>query len=171
MMKGEEGTMKNKKMFIGLMLSLAFNLAFLGSLGYRLYEKKKHPQVRHRRASRDRHFHSERMKLSPDQKERLKQVRKQAFEQIRMIHTHINDEKQTLVRLIIKEEIDSLQIEDRLRHIGNLQIDIERIGTTRMLKAKEILTPEQKEQFLEIVMERFKNIHSRYREKSDKKKR
>jgi Spy/CpxP family protein refolding chaperone len=170
-MKRGNRTMKNKKLFITLMLSLAFNIAFLGSLGYRLYEKSRYPESRHRRVSREKHFHSEQMKLSPDQKERLKQVRKQAFEQIRMIHTHINDEKQTLARLILMGEIDSLQIEERLRHIGNLQIDIERIGTTRMLKAKEILTSEQREQFLEIVMERFKNIHSRYREKSDKKKR
>ena len=169
-MKGEEGTMKNKKMFIGLMLSLAFNLAFLGSLGYRLYEKNRYPESRHRRVSREKHFHSEQMKLSTDQKERLEQVRKQAFEQIRMIHTRINDEKQTLVQLIFKDEIDSLQIEERLRHIGNLQIDIERIGTARMVKVKEILTPEQREQFSKIVMERFKKVHSRYGKKYNKNK-
>lgn len=162
--------MKNKKLFVLLILSLAFNLAFLGSLGYRLWEKSRHPESRHRRASSEGGFHSERMKLSPDQKKRLDRIQEQAIEQIRMIHIALIDEKKALVQSIFNDEIDSLQIEERLHSIGNLQFNIEHAGITRILKTKEVLTPEQREQFLQIMMEKLNRAHSRFERKLENKK-
>jgi Spy/CpxP family protein refolding chaperone len=145
--------MKNRKTTIALILSLIFNVAFLAALGYRLWEKKDHAESTRRRPSQSsRQYRGEPLKLTEEQKELLRQVRKEFSPRIRSIQSSLNQERQLLVGLLLQDKPDSLQVENRLSRIGKFQLDIEREIMHQMLKEKQILPPELRERYLNMVV-------------------
>lgn len=144
--------MKNRKTTVALILSLIFNVAFLAALGYRLWEKKEHAEsIRRRPSQSNRQYRGEPLKLTEEQRELLRQVRKEFSPRIRLIRNSLTQERQLLVGLLLQDAPDSLQVEYRLSHIGKFQLDIEREIMHQMLKEKQILPPELRERYLNMV--------------------
>ena len=69
--------MKSKSINTIILLSLIFNVTFLGSLGYRIMEKKKHQKARAERMDRGRREFNEWLGLTAEQQKRLEAIREE----------------------------------------------------------------------------------------------
>lgn len=162
--------MKNRRLFFALILSLAFNVAFLGTLGYRLLNKGTTSESSRHRFTRDQRSSRERVKFSPEQKERLKQLREHFYPRIKTIRSELANDRKVLVDLLMEDKPDSLQIEKSLNLIGKHQMELEREVVYQLLKEKEVLPPELRQHYLNMVVKRLGGNLYHTREHSKKEK-
>ena len=147
--------MKNRKIVLALILSLAFNVAFLGTLGYRSWKKGRFPRSHSYREREDRRYFHEKLKLAPEQKQHLEQIRKEFSPRIKPIRIDLIQRRRALANLLIEDMPDSLEIERQLRDIGKLQMDIEREVVHQLLREKDILPQEERERYLNMIARRM----------------
>ncbi len=150
--------MKKNKLFFGLILSLLFNIAFISSLGYHLWKRREGQKPPQHRVFQQKRFPHERMRLAPDQKAHLREIREKFPHRIWPMRRELAEERRALGKLLMEEKPDTVRIEKRLRRIGELQTEMEKEVVFQMLKEKNILNPEQRKQFFRI-MERHLNIN------------
>ena len=162
--------MKNRRVFFALILSLAFNVAFLGTLGYRLLNKGTTLELSRHRVSRDQNSSRERMRFSPEQKKRLKQLREHFYPRIKAIRSELVNDRKALVDLLMEDKPDSLQIEKNLNRVDQHQMELEREVVYQLLKEKEVLPPELRQYYLNMVVKRLGGnlYHTRDRSKKGK---
>ena len=153
--------MKRRSLLLGLTVSLIFNIAFLGSLGYRLWEKRKPKTAQSTRQIRDRRESRYRSDLTPELRERLKSLYEHASPRIKTIRTALAEERQALMELLMEAEPDSTLIEEYLVRIGRQQVNIERELISQLVKETEILPLEQRRRFLELVLKRDRSHRRR----------
>lgn len=158
--------MKNRRVFFALILSLAFNVAFLGTLGYRLLNKGTTSESSRHRVTHDQRSSRERIKFSKEQKERLKQLREHFYPRIKAIRSELVNDRKALVDLLMEDKPDSLQIEKSLNRLGQRQMELEREVVYQLLKEKEVLPPELRQHYLNMVMKRLGGNLYRTREHS-----
>jgi Spy/CpxP family protein refolding chaperone len=158
---------RQRWMVLGLLLSIAFNCAFLGAFGYRLQQRQRHRAEWTRRMERGEPnrmqpgapgggagFEDE-LKLGPVQREHLKQLRESFFPLMRQTHERIFKKRQELAKMIASAEVDTAAIGRSLDEIGRMQIEIEQKVVRQMLKERELMDPKQREQFNQIIIGRF----------------
>ena len=144
--------MQKRWIILGLTLSLVFNVAFLGALGYRMWIRRHlpHPtQEFHRKPPQDR------MALRKEQREQLDKLRKDFFPRIRGIRMELVKERETLAALIKEEKPDTSQINRQLTRIGELQCRIEKLVVFQLIQEKAHLDPHQQEVFLKMILRRM----------------
>jgi Spy/CpxP family protein refolding chaperone len=158
---------KHRWMVLALLLSIAFNLTFLCALGFRLLEKRKHrPEWRQRVERMERNparpgepgggpGFEDQLKLRPEQREKLKQLRDSFFPKIHQSHERIFEKRKALAEMIASAKLDTAAIGRTLEEIGRMQIDIEQKVVRQMLQERELMNPEQREQFNKIIIGRF----------------
>jgi len=144
--------MKKQGILIALIFSMVFNVAFLCGLGYRVWEKKRSKEFS---LHSQRHYRKERIVLSPEQKEQRDRIRKTFSPKIQSIRSELHRERCALGDLLMKDEPDTVLIEKKIDQIGKLQTDIEREVIYHLLREKSILTPDQRQQFLNTVLRRL----------------
>ena len=145
--------MKSRTIKFVFILSLIFNVAFLGGLGYRLLGKRPVPFLRHRLLKGKgyyEHFH-----CPPEIRERLRCIQREFPKKISSIRPHLFTERTILADLLKSETPDSILIEQQLDKISNLQKEIEREVVYQLLREKNEMPPEMREQFLDIVVKRL----------------
>lgn len=152
--------MKRRTLILGLTVSLIFNVAFLGSLGYRLWEKSKTKAEQSDRRDRDRRDRY-RTELTPELRERLKSLYEHSYSRIKPLRADLSEERKALTELLMEAEPDSFLIEERLERIGRLQMNIERDLIMQLVKETEILPLEQRRRFLELVLQRGRSHRRR----------
>jgi Spy/CpxP family protein refolding chaperone len=145
--------MQKRLIHLALILSLVFNVAFLGALGYRLWTRRHDTHQREQRLRRE--PPEERMGLRKEQKEQLDKVRKDFFPRIRSIRMELFKERETLASILKGENPDTNQINVQLKRIGDLQCRIEKLVVFQLLKEKAFLDPQQREVFLQMIMRRM----------------
>jgi Spy/CpxP family protein refolding chaperone len=147
--------MKVRKIVYVLILSLAFNCAFSGALLYRILTKQDdYHDMEDQLAGRKSSFRKE-LKLSPEQMEKFKHVRKNFHPKISSIRDQLMKERKILAGHLASDEPDSIKIESSLKQIANLQIEIERKVIHHLLKEREFLSAEQKQEFIDSVIRRM----------------
>jgi Spy/CpxP family protein refolding chaperone len=166
-MKGRKAMTRQRWMVLGLLLSIAFNCAFLGAFGYRLLQKRKHRTEWGQRMENMEHdpmrpgapgggpgFEDE-LKLGPAQREHLKSLREKFFPLMHQSHERIFSKRQQLAGMIASARVDTAAIGRTLDEIGRMQIEIEQKVVRQMLKERELMDPEQRERFNRIIIGRF----------------
>lgn len=149
--------MKNKWVILVFALSLAFNFAFLGALGYKLWVKKPKTRIEaHSRNWKEGTSPEERIHLRKDQKERLEKLRKEFFPRLKGIRVEMQQERKNLGILLIQEKPDTAVIVKRLDRIGKLQTRIEKEVVFHVLKETESMDPQQREIYIQIIMKRMR---------------
>jgi uncharacterized membrane protein len=145
--------MQKRYIMLGLILSLVFNVAFLGALGYRLWTRKHNPHLREQRMRRESPM--EGMGLRKEQKEQLDKIRKDFFPRIRNIRMRLTKERDTLASFLKVEDPDTNRINLQLNRIGDLQCQIEKQVVFELLKEKACLDPQQREVFVRMILRRM----------------
>jgi Spy/CpxP family protein refolding chaperone len=143
--------MKRKMSVYLLILSLIFNLAFLGALGYRIIERKKWLAARAERAEREKKGFHEWLKLTEEQIAKLDEIRNKFPSQIRPLRNKMDEERKKLGPMLRQDPPDTSHIVAHLQSIGRLQVDIEKEIVFQVLREKAVLSPEQSEQYLKMV--------------------
>lgn len=147
--------MKSKNIKIILLLSFIFNIAFLGSLGYRLIEKMKHQKARAERVERGRTEFKEWLGLTDAQQERLEAIREEFPSQMRPMRKQIEGERKELIQLLRVDTPDTAHIVSILDKIGQIQVDMQKEIVFQVWREKEVLSEEQREKFLKLVERRL----------------
>ena len=154
--------MKNKKLLCALIISLVFNVAFLGTLGYRML--KRHQYRSHRHSRFDKSAYYEKMNLTTEQREHLDSVRMAFYPRMRSLHSALMKKRRAFAQILIEGELDSTEIENHLHLISKLQYNVEREVSHQLLREKEILTQEARKYYLKSI-ERY--MSRRYGRSSD----
>lgn len=146
--------MQKKWIWLCLILSLVFNVAFIGALGYKTWTR------RHGRPPAD-----ERMRREPpredgprlrrEQRERFREMHKEFFPRIRAIRERLRGERDALAALLKEENPDTSRIYAQLERISGLQAQIEKQVVFQMLKEKAILDPSQRDAFVQRILRRM----------------
>ena len=147
--------MKNRKIVFALILSLAFNMAFLGTLGYRAWKKSKYSKSYFSRERDGRKYFHEKLKLTPEQKKHLEEIREEFSPRIRPIRIDLIQRRRALAKLLIENTPDSVEIETRLQDISKLQMDIEREVIHQLLREKDLLPQEEQKRYLNMIARRM----------------
>ncbi len=151
---------KNKLLFWGLILSLLFNIAFISSLGYHLWKTREGQKPPHNRVVQQKRFSFKRMRFTPDQRVRLREMRKKFPQSIWPLRKKLAEERRALGKLLMEEKPDTIRIDERLHRIGELQTKMEKEVVFQMLKERNVLNPEQRKQFFRIMEKHLdKNLH------------
>jgi len=150
--------MKKQSLKIVLILSLLFNIAFIGAFGYRWHVKRNRANFYNRSRSERRRFFKERLDLTDEQRKHFHDLRIRLSDKIHPIRKELKDERQSLARLLMSETYDSSAIEKQLDTISTLQNDLESQVVFQLMEEKSILTPEQKKHFIEAITKQFHTV-------------
>ena len=153
--------MKNRWIIFCFIISLMFNIAFLGSFGYRKIKQISNRPETSWKERRKQYFMDE-YSLTEDQAEKMNQIREEFITQIKDLRTLMIEESKSMANILLEAEPDSLKIEDHLNRIGKLHIDFEREVVRQLLKEKEVLGPGKSREYFQRVVDRLgKRGHGR----------
>lgn len=159
--------MRHRKLTIVIIFSLAFNVAFLASLGYKTWQKKRQTnQSEAQRRSQRTSSRGERQP-SPEWKAHYERLRTQFLPQIKPLQEKLTEERKALGQLLRSEEPDTFQIELRLQNIAKFQSDIERAIVYFMFEEKKHFNPDERKKYIDRVIRRIEG--GPYRERSGRR--
>ena len=147
--------MKNRWVFFGLIVSLAFNFAFLGALTYRLIERHGKRELVVRQIMKDKRWPPECMELTPEQETCMEEIRGVFHPEVRKIQEQLHHERKKLGDLLRKEPPDTQMMDKQLERLGQLQNKIEREVLYQLLKEKALLDSAQKENYIYLIEDRL----------------
>jgi hypothetical protein len=162
-----------RQKWIGLVLALsvAFNFTFLGAFGYRLWSGQRHREIRIERIERMERFGLDGrpeafgppgaepppIEFRMEQQKHLKHMRGQFLPKVGETHGLLLEKRRALFDLVTAAKPDTVAIAAAIEEIGRLQIRIEKEVMRQMLREREVMDPEQKKRFGELIMRRFRN--------------
>ena len=154
--------MVKKLSSIILAFSLALNVAFVSVWAYHrfyVYPKiQRKPRMGWRgRWDRD-HDDDDRgprmlRDLSESQKERLGEARRELAQQVGRAHVKVGKTREKLFALLDEPEPDRKEIQQCVEDLNEARAEIPRATVDHILKLRQILTPEQQEQLLDMMRE------------------
>ncbi|MBN2029212.1 periplasmic heavy metal sensor [bacterium] len=160
--------MKKRTTTIILILSLAFNVAFLGSLGYRLWQKNREADSRLTRFDRRNEESVERERpteefperpnFRPEEMAQIEEIRQMFEPRIREIQDELMEKRRALIMLMEEhEEIDpdTFTIYEHIDEIGDLQAELEKEVTRQILMARTVLDSAGQRQFFWMLGRRM----------------
>ena len=157
--------MKKRTTTIIVILSLAFNVAFIGSLGYRLWQKNRDTDTRFSRFDRRNGETVERERLNeesperpvfrPEEMEQIQEIRQMFEPRINEIRGDLNEKRMAFGTLLMEEHQDSLQIYQLIDEIGKLQTELEKEVTRQILMARTVLDSAGQRQFFWMLGRRM----------------
>lgn len=140
--------MKKKFIILGILLLIAINISALATIGYRW-------KCRHGNQScgacAPGEYMCQKLSLTDAQKQNVEACRKafnEGIDQKREILTHKRNE---LVELISQPNPRTGKIDSLLVEIGAAQTELEKVVVNHILKEKGLLSPQQQEEFLEMI--------------------
>jgi Spy/CpxP family protein refolding chaperone len=95
------------------------------------------------------------IELNQEQRKKVEEIRKDFLPRVERIRWELRQKRLYLNDLIFAPNPDMKAVENITLDISNLQAKLEREVINHILQEKEILTPEQKKQFCEIIKEEF----------------
>jgi len=148
--------MNSRWLTFGFAISVAFNCAFLGAVGYRLWLRHQKLTLQEKnihKGPKEKGFES--LFLRSEQREDLRRLRKQLQPRILEIRNRLKEEREILGELLISDTIDTTMLQKQLEKVGRLQTEIEKEVIRELFYEREILDPEQRKHFLRIIVKRM----------------
>lgn len=155
--------MKSSFLKIGLLLSLSFNLGFLGAIGYRFFENRKgeKDEMTHQvfvQCLPDSSQHMMWFEMAPDQEDKIMHRRMDFQPKVHDIRLKLHKERIGLTELLMKEPVDTGLIIGQIEKISQLQGAIEKEVVFQLLHEKAELTPEQRRRFVRIMVDQINEV-------------
>ncbi|MDW7679007.1 MAG: Spy/CpxP family protein refolding chaperone [bacterium] len=159
----------SKKVLIWLLIfSLLLNFAVVVTFAYfRWIKAESRPETRFH--ERPRKSFQKRLNLSDEQMRQMGELRAKLFTEIRPIKAQIFDHRMELIDLVARDSVNSEQLYQKIELITDLEKQIHLKTTENLLLYRTILTPEQREIFIKLVMgkmfggEREASRHQRFK--------
>lgn len=95
--------------------------------------------------------------LTVDQKEKLEEIRKIFLPKVGQIREDLRSKRRVLADLLFSDVIDRQAIAQKMEKITALQIKLEEEVIDHILEEKMLLTPEQRTQFYQIIIDQFRS--------------
>jgi len=95
------------------------------------------------------------IKLNEDQKQQVEDIRRDFLPRVAGIRQALRQKRLELNDLLFVEPPDIQAIEGKSRDISKLQAQLEREVIDHILQEKELLSPEQKSQFYDVIRNEF----------------
>jgi len=95
------------------------------------------------------------IKLSEGQKQQVEDIRRDFLPRVAEIRQALRQNRLELNDLLFTEPSDMQAIEGKSRDISNLQTQLEKEVIDHILQEKELLSPEQKRQFYDVIRGEF----------------
>jgi Spy/CpxP family protein refolding chaperone len=95
------------------------------------------------------------IKMNERQKQQVEDIRRDFLPRVAGIRQALRQSRLELNDLLFAEPPDMQAIEDKSRDISKLQMQLEREVIEHIIQEKELLTPEQKKQFYEVIRTEF----------------
>ena len=148
--------MKTKVINIILIISLGINIGLLASYVYHQLTGKKIEErdifKRGWRRGRLRH----KLKLDENQLKKAEAMQETTYIKINPIRDTLKIRREELTNLLKNSQLDKPKLQNLIKEIANLQAEIELIYSEQIWQMKEVLTPEQQQQFFKLFKGRLK---------------
>jgi Spy/CpxP family protein refolding chaperone len=95
------------------------------------------------------------IKLTNDQKKQVEEIRKGFLPEVAGVRQSLRQKRLELSDLLFAESPDSQAIEAKSKEISMLQRDLEKKVIDHILQEKDLLSPEQKKKFHEVIRSEF----------------
>ncbi len=95
------------------------------------------------------------IKLTEEQKTQVEEIRKDFLPRVAGIRQSLRQRRLELTDLLFAEPPDMQAIEGKSRDISKLQTQLEKEVIDHILQEKELLNPEQKRQFYDVIRSEF----------------
>ncbi len=95
--------------------------------------------------------------LTVGQKEKLEEIRKIFLPKVGQIREDLRSKRRVLADLLFSDVIDRQAIAQKMEEITALQIKLEEEVIDHILEEKMLLTPEQRTQFYQIIIDQFRS--------------
>jgi Spy/CpxP family protein refolding chaperone len=95
------------------------------------------------------------IKLTEDQKRQVEEIRKGFLPEVALVRQALRRKRLELSDLLFAERPDRNAIEAKSMDISTLQRELEKKVIDHILQEKELLSPEQKKQFLQVIQSEF----------------
>ena len=158
---------RQRWIWLTLGLSIAFNCAFLGAFGYRLWRQHRHASYRAEEQGRfgppDRGDWSAPLReMGPpvefrgDQRAHLRHMQGEFLPRVGKTHGVLFEKRRALFELVTSEKPDTVAIHRAIEEIGRLQVQVEKEVFRQMLREREVMDPEQRARFREQILRRMR---------------
>lgn len=140
--------MKNKLLASGLILLVAVNVSALLTFAYHRWVKPKGEWQAASPASPiciEKH-----LSLSGEQEKCVRDIRFSFDQETEGIHAQIQEKRIALIEEMKKDVPDMASVDKLIEEISQLQTEIQKKAVLNLFKEKQVLTPEQKEKFLQM---------------------
>ena len=94
-----------------------------------------------------------RLNLTPEQRERLREIRAQSEEEARELTRRVRLARRALDEAIYSDAVEESLVEQRSRELADAQAALVRLRATTELKVRRLLTPGQLQTFRELRMQ------------------
>jgi len=144
--------MKRKLFILGILLLIAINVSVLATVGYRWqcgYGSKTCG------GCAPGEYVCMQLSLSDTQRQKMEVLRKAFTESADKKRGILGYKRNELVSLLSESSLNREKIDSLIKEIGIVQTELEKEVVNHILQAKEILTPEQQEKFLDLIKVRL----------------
>lgn len=145
--------MVNKLKRIGIILSIIFNIAFIGGYCYKSFWSK--PETTDSIKPRVRQLFKK-LNLSDEQKEKLRQSMDSVLNEVSKIRGQIRTHRLEMTELLTAPTTDREAIEAKRKEIARLQQEIQKLVLDRIIENKDVLTSEQQRKLFAYLKVRIK---------------
>ncbi len=145
--------MRRTGLILIFVVSLAANVAVLATVGYHYYRNTCLLQPRACPLSSNDHHLYQSLGLSESQLSKIEPLARTFHERLEEMTGTTGDKRDQLVSLLSQEQVNHDQIERFRKKLAATQDGIQREVITHILELKEVLSPEQKQRFFDLMRE------------------
>ncbi|MDX2496133.1 MAG: periplasmic heavy metal sensor [Desulfuromusa sp.] len=135
---------KNRLLNWGVLLLIIVNLGGLGALGWQFLGPSPAPEPAHR-------FLQEELKLTDVQAQKVDDLRRRYQGKMKIVEDEIGPLKEAIMESVFLSPIDTENVEQLAKEIGEKQAELEYLRFLHVLELKSLFQPEQTEKFQAII--------------------
>ena len=143
--------MRNRWVTMILVLSLAINAAVLAVAGYNYYGSSSQPTTAAAHSSEGDHHFYEKLGLTPVQLAKMTPMAAAFHESLKSLHSEMDEKKDAMISLLGGEDVAPTRIEALRIEMAAIQDGIQKTVITHVLDVKQILDPNQRERFVDLL--------------------
>jgi Spy/CpxP family protein refolding chaperone len=143
--------MKNRWIVIILVLSLSMNTAVLAVAGYTYYGSSSRPTLAAGHSQDMKHHFYKLLGLSTTQLEKMTPLADSFHDNLNKLHSKMGAKKDALLNLLGGDGESPVRIEALRMEMATIQDSILKTVIAHVLDVKQILDPDQRERFFELL--------------------
>lgn len=149
--------MKTKIVIIILIISIGINVGFVASYVYQQLTVKRFEARETSKRGWRRGGLRHKLNLGENQLKAIEAMQEKASLKMQAARETLKIKREDLTSLLKKPQLDKARLQALTKEIANLQAEIELVLSENIWQMKEVLTPEQQQQFFKLFNGRLKS--------------